>query len=184
MGCTGCSEEHCGEYGPDPGHPWRIECNGCSRSFASVAVAEQFRDHHRKRLGLSSPPARPLPGVVGGRKLRALIANRDPKSTRNRNRSIPGPIVEQLQHALESLGFEVTVLRDFGLIPFEEQVQKSQSADLLISPHGGQVTNCVFQKTGGVVIEIYPRKYYMVRALLSSVLTLVLVRSVTADAHG
>lgn len=162
MGCTGCSEENCGSYGPDHFRPWRIECNGCSKSFVSVGVAEQFREYHRKRLGLDTPVKWSLSRAgISNRKHKALIANRKPKNSRNLDRSIPDKIVEELKSVLEGLGFEVTTLIDFGLVPVKEQVRLTQQADLLISPHGGQVTNCVFLPTGSVVIELFPMPAYM-----------------------
>lgn len=64
---------------------------------------------------------------------------------------------DELKPILEEFGYTVVVMEGMSI---EDQVQLLARADVLISPHGGALTNMVFCKPGTKVCELYSRHVY------------------------
>lgn len=58
---------------------------------------------------------------------------------------------QEVINVLLPLGFEVVFWEDLS---FEEQVQKAKNAQLLVTSHGANVTNCMFMPDNSKVLEI------------------------------
>ncbi len=64
---------------------------------------------------------------------------------------------EELLPILEDAGFTVTAMEGMSV---DEQAQLLARADVLISPHGGALTNMVFCRPGIKVVELFGRHVY------------------------
>ena len=63
---------------------------------------------------------------------------------------------DQLLNALERLGVQPITLTGRTLA---EQAEVFSSAELLVAPHGGGLTNLVFASPNASLVEMYPRSY-------------------------
>ena len=82
---------------------------------------------------------------------RLFVSRRQARNRRIRNEAA-------FELALSELGFESVVLEQYPLI---DQMRLMASASIIISPHGGGLTNTLFCPPGTVVVEMFPerRKY-------------------------
>jgi len=119
---------------------------GCS----SGAASSTSRNNHR-------PATSPNP-VIG-------FLNRE--ATSGRHVTNHHDIMDSIrQHKFDGLDpgapqLQINYLSSFDGKSFEEQVAFMAQTDILIGPHGAQLTSVAFQPTCGGLVELFPKGYYM-----------------------
>lgn len=85
----------------------------------------------------------------------------DPRSGDRRRIINSKEVREALLKEATRLGISVNVVErdDFATVLFSAQVEAMQTVHSLISIHGAELSNTLFMRRGGTVVEIYPFRY-------------------------
>ncbi len=87
-----------------------------------------------------------------------LILTRPWRVSRGTPTKMVRELKQELRKQLNSNGLSETTIETGGMtgLPFDRQVDLMQRADIVISPHGAELSNTMFLRRSSTVIEVFP----------------------------
>jgi Glycosyltransferase 61 len=112
-------------------------------------ILNHYTPNNPNRAGCPAKTAnisknKPVIGFLDRRDSRRMISN-----------------VQQIMEQLKTVGYDkIRYLSAMGNLSFVEQVKFMSEVDILMGPHGAQLTSSIYIPECGSLLEFFPRRYY------------------------